>query len=129
MKLMTIISLYIAHKRSLGYRFRTEELLLKSFGKKIRLLLNILFVVIGILAILNGYLMGIILIAFAVYPLLKYFEVVDYSHNPKAENYINIILAVITILILLSVHWRPLGVEHQIVSMLSTEISGFTVVG
>jgi Cu(I)/Ag(I) efflux system membrane protein CusA/SilA len=91
----------------------------KSFGKKIRLLLNILFVVIGILAILNGYLMGIILIAFAVYPLLKYFEVVDYSHNPKAENYINIILAVITILILLSVHWRPLGVEHQIVSNLA----------
>ncbi len=90
----------------------------KTPKKKIGLALNLLIATIGIFGVLNGYLIGLVLIAFATYPILKHFNVTTLSKNSKFESLINIILAAVTIVILLSVHWRPLGVDYSIISNL-----------
>jgi len=82
--------------------------------KKIGFILNSLMILIGIYAIFNSYYLGFILIAFAVNGLLTNKKTI----NEKISNYINIAIAAITITLLLSVYWRPLGVDYNIPSNL-----------
>jgi Cu(I)/Ag(I) efflux system membrane protein CusA/SilA len=86
----------------------------KTPGKKIRFGLNSMAIIMGVFAVLNGYLIGIIPIAFVIYPILKHFDISVFSKNSKMESYINIVLAAITIVVLLGVYWRPLGVDYSI---------------
>ncbi len=82
--------------------------------KKIGYALNILISSLGIFAIINGYIIGLVLIAFAVSSFLKSKEILSHER----ANLTNISIASITIIILLSVYWRPLGVDYSIVSNL-----------
>jgi len=86
----------------------------KSPKKGFRFLLNIAMIAVGALGIINGYYLGLILIGFAVSSLLKSKGIVD---ETKA-NLINIILTTVAIVILLSIYWRPLGVDYSIFSNL-----------
>ncbi len=86
----------------------------KSPKKKLSITLNIVLALLGIFAIFNGYYIGLLLITFAVSSLLKSFDII----NGKYANYINVTISAITIIILLSVYWRPLGVDYSIISNL-----------
>jgi Cu(I)/Ag(I) efflux system membrane protein CusA/SilA len=80
--------------------------------KKIGLLLNVVLALFGIFTFVSGYTLGIILIAFAVVSYLKSNETLS---TGKA-NTINIAISAIAIVMLLSVYWRPLGVDYSLVS-------------
>ncbi len=82
--------------------------------KKIGFILNIALGILGLYAIVSGYNLGIILIAFAI---VSYLKSRDFLSISKA-NTINITISVIAIIILLSVYWRPLGLDYNIVSNL-----------
>ncbi len=84
----------------------------KSPKKKLGLLLNIALALVGFYAIFNGYYIGGILIAFAISNILKSYTVI----SAKLANNTNVILSAITIVLLLSVYWRPLGVDYSILS-------------
>ncbi len=80
--------------------------------RKIGVFINITMAVIGILVLFYGINLGAILIAFAIVNYLKLNEFI----NSKKANYINIAISTLTIILLLSVYWRPLGVDFSLVS-------------
>lgn len=82
--------------------------------KKIGFVLNIGIALLGLFSIINGYLLGFVLIAFAASSYLKSVNILTDS---KA-NLTNIVISSITIVLLLSVYWRPLGVDYSIFSNL-----------
>ncbi len=82
--------------------------------KKIGILLNIILALLGVYTVISGYTIGLILIAFAIVSYLKSNEILT---TIKANN-INIIISSFAIVMLLSVYWRPLGVDYTIVSNL-----------
>jgi len=86
----------------------------KSPKKKFGFILSIFVALIGVYAVISGYFIGMILIGFAASSILKSREIVSKSQ----ANNINISLSAITIIMLLSVYWRPLGVDYSIVSNL-----------
>ncbi len=87
-----------------------KESSIKKTGK---LILNIALVFTGFLAIYNGFWLGLVLIAFAIYPLLKHFQFLPFGDLPagKAEGIIKIVISVIAIILLLTKYWQPLGVD------------------
>jgi Cu(I)/Ag(I) efflux system membrane protein CusA/SilA len=94
--------------------------------KKIGFVLNSLMILIGIYTIINSYYLGIILIAFAVNGLLTNKNYI----NEKISNYINIAIAAIAITVLLSIYWRPLGVDYTTFSnLLFVAIIAFGLLG
>jgi len=98
----------------------------KSPKKKLGLILNIALALLGIYAIFKGYYIGGILIGFAISNLLKSFNRI----SEKLSNNINVILSAITIVLLLSVYWRPLGVDYSIISnLLFVSIISFGLLG
>ena len=82
----------------------------KNIKKTSSYLVNVLFIVAGILAIVYGYWLGLILIAFSITSLLK----LNYQLSEKRANLINIIISSLTIVFLLAEYWRPLGVDKSI---------------
>ncbi len=86
----------------------------KSPKKKFGLLLNVALIVVGLFAIINGYYLGLVLFGYAITSILKSKEILS---EAKA-NTINIIITVFSIIVLLSVYWRPLGVDYSIFSSL-----------
>ena len=86
----------------------------KSPKKKFSQILNILLIILGIYTIIQGYYIGGLLIAFAITSFLKLKEII----LEKRLNTINVILSAITIIVLLAIYWRPLGVDYTIFSNL-----------
>jgi Cu(I)/Ag(I) efflux system membrane protein CusA/SilA len=86
----------------------------KSPKKKLGTVLQIGLILLGGFAIFSGYYIGVVLIAFAISNLLKSYNILS---NVNA-NYLNIVISAITIIFLLSVYWRPLGVDYSIISNL-----------
>ncbi len=82
----------------------------KSIKKSFSYLINSLLIGLGIAAILYGYWLGLILIAFGVTGILKLLE----KLNEKKANYVNILISVLAIVFLLAEYWRPLGVDKSI---------------
>lgn len=82
----------------------------KSIKKSFGYIINALLILAGIAAVIYGYWLALILIAFGVAGLLKLQEKV----NEKQTNLINIIISVAAIVILLAEYWRPLGVDKNI---------------
>ena len=80
--------------------------------KKIGTILNAILALFGVFTVIIGYTLGLILIAFAVVSFLKSNKTLSFS---KANN-INIAISAISIVMLLSVYWRPLGVDYSLVS-------------
>jgi Cu(I)/Ag(I) efflux system membrane protein CusA/SilA len=64
----------------------------------------------GLVAIFNGYWLGMILIAFGVTAILKLQE----RLSEKRVNLINIYISAFAIVFLLAEYWRPLGVDKSI---------------
>ncbi|RLD26551.1 MAG: cation transporter, partial [Bacteroidetes bacterium] len=86
----------------------------KSPKKKFGFLLNIALIIVGLFALINGYYLGLVLLGYAITSVLKSREMLS---ETKA-NTINISITVISIIVLLSVYWRPLGVDYSIFSSL-----------
>ncbi len=84
----------------------------KSPKKRWGFIINTIFILLGLYAVISGLTLGVIMIAFAVVGLLRGLSVI-----PEAQvNRITIIISAITIISLLSVYWRPLGVDFPILS-------------
>ncbi len=90
-----------------------KESSVKKTGKFI---LNIALVIVGVFAIYKGFWLGLVLIAYAIYPLLKHFHLLPFGDLPagkagipKAEGIIKIAISAIAIILLLTKYWQPLG--------------------
>lgn len=82
----------------------------KSIKKHFNYILNGVLIALGLAAILYGYWLGLVVIAFGVLGLLKLQEKV----TEKRANLINIIISTLAIVFLLAEYWRPLGVDKSI---------------
>lgn len=82
----------------------------KSIKINLRYALNGALILLGIAAILWGYWLGLILMAFGVVGVLRLQEKI----NEEQANSINIITSVLVIVFLLAEYWRPLGVGESI---------------
>ncbi len=86
----------------------------KNIKDSFNYVLNILLIVVGVIAIVYGYWLGLILIAFGITAILT----VRNTLSKKRANLINIIIASVAIVILLATYWRPLGFDRSIISNL-----------
>jgi Cu(I)/Ag(I) efflux system membrane protein CusA/SilA len=86
----------------------------KSPKKKLGTVLQIGLILLGGFTVFSGYYIGVVLIAFAISNLLKSYNILSNVNT----NYLNIVISAITIIFLLSVYWRPLGVDYSIISNL-----------
>nr|WP_321232366.1 efflux RND transporter permease subunit [uncultured Psychroserpens sp.] len=82
----------------------------KNIKQSFNYALNGLLMLSGITAIIFGYWLGIILIAFGVTSILK----LQNRIQGQQTNLINIIISALAIVFLLAEYWRPLGVDKSI---------------
>ncbi|MGY8915244.1 MAG: efflux RND transporter permease subunit, partial [Flavobacteriales bacterium] len=82
----------------------------RNYKINFRYIINIVLMVVGLGAVIMGYWLGTLLIAFGVVGVLKLRGIL----NDKNANLINISISVITIIMLLSVYWRPLGFDRGV---------------
>jgi Cu(I)/Ag(I) efflux system membrane protein CusA/SilA len=82
----------------------------KSIKRYFRQAINIALIFAGIFAIISGYWLGLILIAFGFSGILKLQEKI----TEKRANILNIIIAALGIVFVLASYWRPLGLEKSI---------------
>ncbi|SDS90388.1 efflux RND transporter permease subunit [Winogradskyella sediminis] len=82
----------------------------KSIKTHFKYALNGVLIVLGIIAIIYGYWLGLILIAFGIIALLS----TQNKITEKQSNLINIIICTTAIVFLLAEYWRPLGVDKSI---------------
>ncbi|TWO32790.1 efflux RND transporter permease subunit [Seonamhaeicola sediminis] len=82
----------------------------KSIKTHFKYALNGVLIVLGIIAIIYGYWLGLILIAFGITALLS----TQNKITEKQSNLINIIICTSAIVFLLAEYWRPLGVDKSI---------------
>ncbi len=83
----------------------------KSIKSNFKYALNGVLIALGIVAIVYGYWLGLILIAFGITALLN----LQNKLTDKQVNLINIIISVSAIVFLLAEYWRPLGVDKSII--------------
>jgi Cu(I)/Ag(I) efflux system membrane protein CusA/SilA len=82
----------------------------KSIKNTFKYVLNGVLIALGIVAIIYGYWLGLILIAFGITALLN----LQNKITNKQANLINIIISASAIVFLLAEYWRPLGVDKSI---------------
>ena len=82
----------------------------KNIKSTFKYVLNGVLIALGIVAIVYGYWLGLILIAFGITALLN----LQNKITDKQANLINIIISVSAIVFLLAEYWRPLGVDKSI---------------
>ena len=82
----------------------------KSIKNTFKYVLNGVLIALGIAAIIYGYWLGLILIAFGFTALLN----LQNKITDKQANLINIIISASAIVFLLAEYWRPLGVDKSI---------------
>ena len=98
----------------------------KSTFKKGRVVLNGLFFILGFFAITQGYYIGFLLLVFSGINLLKSFDIL----SEKKVNWIQIVSAIITVIIVLGIYWRPLGVDNSVfISLVFVAIVCFGLLG
>ncbi|NOR27259.1 MAG: cation transporter, partial [Lutibacter sp.] len=78
--------------------------------KKGKYIGSIGLIIAGIIGLFGGYYIALLLIAFGISNILKIREIV----SEEQSNLVNIIISVITIIVVLSIYWRPLGVDNSI---------------
>ncbi|GAL81519.1 cobalt-zinc-cadmium resistance protein CzcA [Algibacter lectus] len=104
-----------------AYLFR-KTTLKNSF----RYFLNGVLILAGITIIINGFWLGLLLVAFGITGLLRVLERLD----KKKINLINIIISSIAIVCLLAEYWRPLGFNRSIiVNLIFVAIICFGILG
>ena len=82
----------------------------KSTLKKGKYIGVIGLLTIGVIGIFSGYYVALLLIAFAITGVLKLNKII----SEKKVNLLNVFISSITIITILSVYWRPLGVDNSI---------------
>ncbi len=82
----------------------------KSITKIKNYVINGIVTLLGIIAIIYGYWLGLILVAFGVTAFLKLNE----KLSEKRANLVNIAISALAIIFLLAAYWRPLGVDKSI---------------
>jgi Cu(I)/Ag(I) efflux system membrane protein CusA/SilA len=82
----------------------------KSITKIKNYVINGIVILLGIIAIIYGYWLGLILVAFGVTAFLKLNE----KLSEKRANLVNIAISALAIIFLLAAYWRPLGVDKSI---------------
>ena len=82
----------------------------RSIKKVSKFIINGLLILLGIIALIYGYWLGGILIAFGISSILKSQQRI----TENQANYINIIISALAIIFLLAEYWRPLGVDKNI---------------
>jgi Cu(I)/Ag(I) efflux system membrane protein CusA/SilA len=82
----------------------------KSIKKTFKYVLNGVLISLGIAAIIYGYWLGLMLIAFGITALIN----LQNKITDKQANRINIIISASAIVFLLAEYWRPLGVDKSI---------------
>ncbi|NVK51757.1 MAG: efflux RND transporter permease subunit [Flavobacteriaceae bacterium] len=93
----------------------------KSIKTNFKYAINGVLIVLGIIAIVYGYWLGLIVIAFGAVALLStilgkdefHFSLFTF-HFSLSTNLLNIIISASAIVILLAEYWRPLGVDKSI---------------
>ncbi len=78
--------------------------------KNVGFIINIAIIILGIAAMIFGYLLGIILIAFGIVQLLQQKNILSVAR----ANLINIIISALVIVYFLATYWRPLGITQNI---------------
>jgi len=93
----------------------------KSIKTHFKYAFNVVLIVLGIIAIIYGFWLGLILIAFGVVAITGAFLNKDKFHFSLftfqfsvSANLINIIISASAIVFLLAEYWRPLGVDKSI---------------
>ncbi len=98
----------------------------KSIKSNFKYILNGILIILGIVAIVNGFLLGMILIAFGV---TMFFNLQN-TITKKQASLINILISVSAIIFLLTEYWRPLGVDKSIFSnLIFVSIICFSLLG
>ncbi|XCF07441.1 efflux RND transporter permease subunit [Tamlana crocina] len=98
----------------------------KSIQPHFKYVLNGILIVLGTAAIIYGYWLGIILIAFGVATLLN----LQNTISDKQTNFANIIISASAIVFLLAEYWRPLGVNKSIfINLIFVAIICFGLLG
>ena len=82
----------------------------KSIKNTFKYVLNGVLIALGIAAIIYGYWLGLVLIAFGITALFN----LQNKITDKQANLINIIISASAIVFLLAEYWRPLGVDKSI---------------
>ncbi len=98
----------------------------KSTYKKGKIVLNSIFVLLGIIAITQGYYIGFLLLLFAGINILKMTAIL----TEKKANLITIVSAITTVVLVLGIYWRPLGVDNSIfISLVFVSVICFGLLG
>ncbi|MGC6438259.1 MAG: efflux RND transporter permease subunit [Flavobacteriaceae bacterium] len=82
----------------------------KNYKQNFNYVINGFLILSGITALIFGYWLGVILIAFGVVGILKLQNKIE----ERRLNIINIIISAFAIIFLLAEYWRPLGVDKSI---------------
>jgi Cu(I)/Ag(I) efflux system membrane protein CusA/SilA len=80
---------------------------------------SVLLIITGLMAVVNGYWFGLVLMAFGTVRPLKNAELAGrlfngFSLSEKQANLLNIVISATAIIFLLATFWRPLGVDRSI---------------
>ncbi|WP_304136712.1 efflux RND transporter permease subunit [Mesonia mobilis] len=78
--------------------------------KNAGLIINIVIIILGIAALIFGYLLGIVLITFGIVQLLQQKNIL----SAAKANLINIVISALVIVYFLATYWRPLGITQNI---------------
>ncbi|MBU3026075.1 efflux RND transporter permease subunit [Zobellia galactanivorans] len=98
----------------------------KSLKNTFRYILNISLIVVGIIALIYGYWLGLVLVAFGASGLAS----LQGKLTEKRTNLINIIISSVAIVFLLAEYWRPLGFDRSIVmNLIFVSIICFSLLG
>ncbi|HEA30631.1 MAG TPA: cation transporter [Leeuwenhoekiella sp.] len=107
----------------------------KNIQKTTRNIINGLLILLGVTAIVFGYWLGLILIAFGIVGLLKDAKIASKVSDrlwlsEKRANVVNMIISAIAIVFLLAEYWRPLGFDRSIlINLLFVGIICFGLLG
>ncbi|AJR02316.1 efflux RND transporter permease subunit [Siansivirga zeaxanthinifaciens] len=93
----------------------------RTIRKRMRFILNSVWIVLGILVVVSGYWIGVLLVGFGVVAVLSLYlntsEIKASFYNYHfliSKNLVNISMAALAIVLLLAEYWRPLGVDKNI---------------
>jgi Cu(I)/Ag(I) efflux system membrane protein CusA/SilA len=115
-----VIALFIIPPLA-GYLFKK-----KNIKNSFHYVWNSSLILLGVIAIVYGYWLGLILIAFGSTALLT----LRNTLSRKLANLINSIIASIAIVILLATYWRPLGFDRSIIlNLIFVSIICFGILG
>ncbi|MGJ5640572.1 efflux RND transporter permease subunit [Formosa sp. S-31] len=83
----------------------------KSMKRQLSYVINGILTLLGFYAVIQGYGIGILLVAFGITGVLKW----QLQISDARVNIINSVLAMIAIVFLLAAYWRPLGVDKSLI--------------